>query len=81
MSRITIEAVTDVIGEFVDLSGVSPTERSVLGEDIPLDSREMLRVISRLEALYGGAFSPRDLLSVRTLGDLVDATRRCSGVA
>ena len=67
------------MGEIVDLSGVSVDERAVLGEDIPLDSKEMLRVVSRIESLYRFHFVPGDLLSVQTVGDLLDAIRRGTG--
>jgi len=80
MSELSMAELVEVVGEFVDLSGVHVDEDAVLGEDIPIDSREMLRLVSRLEARYKARFLPQDLLSTRTLGDLLAVTRRRSGV-
>lgn len=79
MQEPSIDQVAEVLGEIVDLSGVNVDERAVLGEDIPLDSKEMLRVVSRIESLYRFHFAPGDLLGVQTVGDLLDAIRRGTG--
>ncbi len=71
--------VVGVLGQYCDLSSCRLEVDSVLGEDIPLDSAQMLRVITRLEALKGMQFRPEDLLKLRTLGDLVDLTQRRAG--
>jgi acyl carrier protein len=81
MSKPDLEGVVEVIGEFVDLSRVQVTEQAVLGEDIPMDSREMLRVVSRLEAVYSARFSPQDVLGAKTLGQLLEVTRRRAHMA
>ena len=78
MSELDLEALAEIVGEFVDLSGIRIDENAVLGEDIPIDSREMLRLVTRLEARYKARFSPKDLLTTRTLGDLLAVTRRRS---
>jgi len=75
MKEICIEEVAKVIGEVVPLSPQQVQADAVLGEDIMLDSQEMLRVVSRLEALFKMRFEPRRLLRIRTLGDLTDALR------
>jgi acyl carrier protein len=81
MSGPDLEALADVVGEFVDLSGVQVRGSAILGEDIPVDSREMLRIVARLESLYRASFSPQDLLRIRTLGDLLEVTQRRAGMA
>ncbi len=80
MRELDLHELTDIIGEYVDLSGVDPTEDAVLGEDIPVDSRQMLRILSKLEARYRIRYAPSDVLSTRTLGDLLRLTRRRAGL-
>ncbi len=74
--EITLDQLAEVVGEVVDLSGVQVREDAVLGDDIPVDSREMLRVVSRVESTFGAKFTPRDLLRAKTLGDLLEITRQ-----
>ena len=76
MGNLTLEDVTEILDEVIDLSGVQVSESSVLGEDIPVDSRQMLRVISRIESRYRIRFTPRDLVRLKTVGDLLAASRR-----
>lgn len=66
----------EIIGEVVDLSGLSPDKESVLGEDVPADSRDMMRILSRLESLGKFRFSPQEVMALRTVGDLLEAVRR-----
>jgi acyl carrier protein len=79
MGEISIDDVARVMGEVIPLSPAEVRPGAVLGEDIALDSQEMLRVISRLEARFGIQFNPARLLQVRTLGDLTDALRESAG--
>jgi acyl carrier protein len=72
---IGIDDVARIMGEVIPLSLGEVRSEAVLGEDIPVDSQEMLRVISRLEARFQRRFDPARLLQVRTLGDLTDALR------
>jgi len=72
----TLETVLELIGEVVDLSGLSPDAEAVLGEDIPMDSKDMMRILSRLESRYRFRFSPPDIMTLRTIGDLLAAVRR-----
>jgi len=72
----TLEEVVEIIGEVVDLSGLSPGEDSLLGEDIPVDSRDMMRILSRLESRRKFRFSPPEIAALRTVGDLLEAIRR-----
>lgn len=81
MNGSNLRELTDLVGEFVDLSGVRVSEDAVFGEDIPIDSRDMLRLLSRVEARYGVRFRPQDLLTVRTLGDLLRLIVRGRGEA
>ena len=81
MSDLGVHDLLEVFGEVVDVSGLSLDECSVIGEDLPIESREMLRVLSRIESRYRFRFEPRELLRVKTLGDLVAAMRRHVGIA
>ena len=76
MNECTLEQLTEIFDEVVDLAGVEVREESVLGDDVPIDSREMLRVLSRIESRYGIRFTSRDTLQMRTLGDVLAAVRR-----
>ena len=75
MKPVDLEELADVVGEYADLSGMDVRENMVLGEDIPMDSRQMLRLLSRLEGRYRFRFVPQDLLTTRTLGDLLRLVR------
>jgi acyl carrier protein len=74
MPAPTREEVLDVVGEFLDLSEVDPAER--VADDTSVDSREMLRLISRLESRFGVQLSAQDLIDVHCLNDLVDVICR-----
>ena len=76
MNECTLEQLAEIFDEVVDLAGVEVREESVLGDDVPIDSREMLRVLSRIESRHGIRFTPGDTLQMRTLGDVLAAVRR-----
>ena len=78
MPNLTLEELIEIFEEVVDLSDVEVNEGSVLGEDIPMDSREMLRVLSRVESRYRIRFAPEDLVGLKTVGNLLSAVRRQS---
>jgi len=71
MQHVTLDDIIDIFGELIDLSGLKIDESAVLGDDIPIDSGEMLRIISRVEAKYSFRFKPEDILGLKTLGDIV----------
>ena len=48
MREITLDELIDLLGEVVDFSGVEINQHMVLGEDIPVDSSDMLRILSRI---------------------------------
>ncbi len=72
MPRVSMADLVEVLAEVVD-PGPRPGRATRLGEDIPLDSREMLRVLALLQARYHVRFDLRVLLQLRTLGDVQDA--------
>jgi hypothetical protein len=39
----------------------------------------MLRVLSRIQAKYRIKFAPRDVLTLKTMGDLLSVVRRLAG--
>ena len=76
MKSVTIEDIIDVLGEVIDVSEVNIDENTGLGDDLPVDSGEMLRIISRVESKYSFRFSPEDLIGLGTVGDILKTTRR-----
>ena len=76
MALCTLEDLADIFEEVVDLRGVRFERDAVLGEDLPIDSRDMLRVLARIEARYRIRFAPRETLAIRTVGDLLEAVNR-----
>ena len=76
MNETELSRLTAVLAEVVDLSGIEVTEASVLGTDIPIDSRDMLRVLARVRRRFGVTFNQREVLALRTLGDLLALVHR-----
>ena len=76
MAEVTLQELAEVFDEIVDLSGVHLREDALLGDHIPVDSRDMLRVLARIEARYRIRFEPEDVLRMKTLGDVLSAVNR-----
>jgi len=76
MSEPRLADLAEIIGSYVDLSSVILRPESVLGEDVPIDSQDMLRILSRIRAKYRVVFAPRDILAMKTIGDLLAIVRR-----
>jgi acyl carrier protein len=76
MSDCDIQDLIAVFDEVVDLTGIEVRADAVLGTDIPIDSRDMLRALSRMEARFHVRFTPQDTLTMRTVGDVVAAVNR-----
>ena len=74
-NNVTIEDLVDLISEVVDLSGIQASADMILGEDIPVDSRDMLRILSRIEARYHLRFKPEEILTFKTLGNMLETLR------
>ncbi len=64
------DALRELFSEVVDLTGVRWFDGAVLGDDVPVDSQEMLRILARVEARFGFKFRPREVVRLRTVGDL-----------
>jgi acyl carrier protein len=75
----TLGDLTEIVGSYVDLSSVKVTEQSAFGDDIPIDSQEMLRVLSRVQAIYRIKLDARGVLGIATMGDLLALVRRYVG--
>jgi acyl carrier protein len=75
-TEVNLTMIEEIFGEVVDLSGIAFRPEAVLGEDIPVDSKEMLRIVSRIESRYRFRFQPEDLLQLRTLDDLLGIIQR-----
>lgn len=75
MRNVTAEDLIELFGEVIDLSGIKMDTNAVLGDDIPIDSKEMLRILSRIESKYRFRFKPGDILNFKTLGDILEVVR------
>jgi len=75
MREITLDELIDLLGEVVDFSGVEINQHMVLGEDIPVDSSDMLRILSRIESRYKFRFKLGEVLNLKTLGDILEVVR------
>jgi acyl carrier protein len=76
MNEPTLADLAEIIGSYVDLSATALGPESVLGAEVPVDSQDMLRVLSRIQAKYHIAFEPRDVLRLKTMGDLLAVVHR-----
>jgi len=76
MREVTIDNLAEIFGEVIDLSGIKIHGSAVLGEDIPIDSKEMLRILSRIESRYRFRFDPREILGLKTLSDVLKSVQR-----
>jgi acyl carrier protein len=72
MKEMLFEELVEIFEEFVVLSDVQISVNSVLGEDIPVDSREMLRILSRIESLRQFSFDPNEVIFFKTMADLLE---------
>ncbi|MGO9010389.1 MAG: acyl carrier protein [Bryobacteraceae bacterium] len=79
MNEPRLADLAEIIGSYVDLSTVTLRPESVFGEEVPIDSQDMLRVLSRIQAKYRIALEPRDILTLKTMGDLLAVVRRLAG--
>ena len=76
MAEMSIEQLAAILDEIVDLSGVEVCEEAVLGEDIAMDSRDMLRVLTEIESRYRVRFAPQEVVRLITMGDLLEMVQR-----
>ncbi|NQU18522.1 acyl carrier protein [bacterium] len=76
MCKVTIDNLIEIFEEVIDITGIKIDSNAVLGEDIPVDSTEMLRILSRIESRYRFRFEPIDVLGMKTLGDVFKVVRR-----
>lgn len=77
----SLDDLAEIVGAYVDLSSTPLTEKSAFGTDIPIDSQDMLRVLSRVQAQCSFKFDVREVLRIATLGDLLAVVRRHTGGA
>jgi len=76
MQGIAIDDLLEIFGEVIDISGIQIDMNAVLGEDIPVDSKDMLRILSRIESRYRFRLEPSEILALKTLGDVLETVRR-----
>jgi len=79
LKQPTLGDLTEIVGSYVDLSSIRVTLESSFGDDIPIDSQDMLRVLSRIQGLYMIKLRAPDILSIATMGDLLALVRRYLG--
>lgn len=75
MKEVTLEQLIELLEEVIDISGIKIDTNMVLGEDIPVDSSDMLRIISRIESKYKFRFEMRAILRLKTIGDLLKTVK------
>ena len=75
MPEVTLEDLEEIFEEFIDLSEMQFVEQAMLGEDISIDSREMLRILSRIESRFRFRFKRSEVLGLKSLGDLLKVIR------
>lgn len=76
MIKVTLDDIVRIFEEIVDLSDARIESSAVLGEDIPVDSKEMLRILSRIESKYRFRFVPGEVIRLKTLGHVLETVRR-----
>lgn len=75
MNKAVFAAIVEIFGEVIDTSGMKLETNAALGEDIPVNSSQMLRILSRIESKYQFKFEPTDILGIKTLGDILEVVR------
>ncbi len=81
MREVTLDEIAEIFGEIIDLSGIQIERSAVLGEEIPVDSKEMLRILSRIQSRYKFRFDRKEVLGLKTLGDVLETIRRRANAA
>lgn len=76
MNEVTLDKLAEIFGEIIDLSGIKIDSNTVLGDDIPVNSRDMLRFLSHIESRYRFRFNSREVLGLKTLGDVLQAIQQ-----
>ncbi len=76
MAEIAVDELIEIFEEVVDIGNVSVGPDSVLGRDIAVDSKEMLMILSRIESRYNFRFDPRQVIYIKTFGDILDIVNR-----
>jgi acyl carrier protein len=76
LNSVSIDDLIEIFAEVVDISRIRIDPDSVLGEDIPVDSKDMLRIFSRIEARYKFRFEPIEIFKAKTAGDVLKTVQR-----
>ncbi|MFH1152519.1 MAG: phosphopantetheine-binding protein [Pseudomonadota bacterium] len=75
---IGLNELIEIIEEIVDLEDVPMVPEAILGDDVPIDSADMLRILARLESRYQIHFRSADIFLLVTLDDLLEMVRHKS---
>jgi acyl carrier protein len=67
--------LAEIVCSYADLSSVRVTEETAFA-NLPIDSQDMLRVFSRIQAIYKIKLDAKDVLGATTMGALLAAVRR-----
>lgn len=76
MAEVTFDELKELIGEVIDLTDTKADEEAVIGEDVAVDSQDMLRILSRIESKYEFRFTVPDIAGMMTLGDLLEIVQQ-----
>ena len=68
---MTLDELIEFFEEFIDIDKCYVEPDSILGEHIPIDSADMLRILSRLENRFQIHFKPNEMMLLETLDDLL----------
>lgn len=71
MKEIRLQDILMILESVVCLPDEGVDHNAVLGEDIAIDSTDMMRIISRLASKYKIKFTTQDILAMDTVGDIV----------
>jgi len=80
MDKVIKQDILNILEEVVDISEIVIEMDSILGEDIPIDSTEMLRILSRVESRYQFRFETKEVLGLKTFGNLLETVQRRSNM-
>ena len=76
MNSVSVQDVLSILESVVCLPDNGIDNNSVLGEDIAIDSTDMIRIISRLESKYQFKLTTQEILALNTVGDVVQIINR-----
>ncbi len=71
-----LEEIISIFSEFKDISNIEIGENTVLSSDIGLSSLDYFELINRLEEVFKVKISDKELLRLKTVGDVMECISR-----